>query len=101
MENKSTAIYALIFLIILMICIVVAFWYNPTPVEIVKEHPQKSPAELLAERVKSRSSPSKFNLTPQNRASLSPASDSSFNNDPWNALDRVDNERLIKNKHPM
>lgn len=101
MSNKSIAICAVIFLIILVICVVMALWYNPSPVEVVKGPPPKSPAELLAERVKSRCSPNKSNFTPDKRASLSPSNEGCLSNDPWNTLDRVDNERFIKNKAPM
>lgn len=101
-SNNSTAICALVFLFILVICVVIALWYNPAPVEVIKCPVNKSTSDLLAERVKARNSPVKSNMTPQNRAANTPTfSDGSSNNDPWAALDRVDNERVIKHRPPM
>ena len=99
MSNSPVAICALVFLLILVICVIIALWYNPAPCDVVKKPCARTPADLLAERVKCRNSPSKYNLTPQNRDSLTPSPDSSPNNDPWAILEKVDNERLIKSNH--
>lgn len=94
--NSSITVCAIVFLFFLVICIFVALYYNPSPVEVVKVTCPKSTTDLLAERVKSRNSPVKCSMTPQNRAATLGFDDSN-NNDPWAALDRVDNERNIKN----
>lgn len=99
--NYSTAIIALIFIFIVVVCIAVALSYNPAPAVVVKEPCNKTAAELLAERVRSRSTPSKSKMTPPSRASGSPFSDASSNNDPWTVLDRLDNERLVRSQSPM
>lgn len=93
--NSSTTVLALVFLFFIVIVVFSALYYNPAPVEIVKVTHPKSTTDLLAERVKARSSPVKCSMTPENRAA-SILEDRSFINDPWAALDRVDNERCIK-----
>lgn len=101
MSNNPVAICAIVFLALLFICVCVALWYNPAPCEVVKPPCPKSPSDLLAERIKCRSSPAKTCLTPLNRDSLPCSPDGSPNNDPWAILDKVDDERMIKHRPAM
>lgn len=93
MDNKVSAMLALIFLIILIIIVVVGLSYNPSPAEIILKPREKTATELLMEKTRCRSLPSGSSMTPTNRNQLSPASVVSSTSSPWEALDKMRDER--------
>lgn len=93
MDTKVTAMLALIFLIVLIIIVVVGLSYNPAPAEIIMRVPEKSAADLLMEKTRTRSLPNNSSMTPSNRNQLSPASIASSTNSPWEVLDKMREER--------
>lgn len=92
MDNKSTAICALIFLIVLVIFVIIALWYNPAPIEVVKTTPNRTSADILASVQRNRVNSS---MTPTNRVNLETSSNDE--NNPWKYLQDVDDER-VKNR---
>ena len=91
MPANSSAILALILLVILFIVIAVALSYNPAPLVVVPLC-DKTPKALLEERNKAKKD-CKTSMSPPTRTQLSPASDNSVTPSAWNVLDRIRSER--------
>lgn len=91
MYGNSSAILALILLVVLGIAIAVGLAYNPAPA-IVVAVPDKTPKDLLAERNKVKKD-CKSSMSPAVRSQLSPASDNSVVPSVWEELNRVRDER--------
>lgn len=94
MSANSSAILALVLLVILAIIITVALAYNPAPAVVEPVH-DKSPKAILAEKNKSKKN-GKSSMSPPNRTQLSPASDHSIVPSAWNVLDRIRTERATQ-----
>lgn len=100
MDNKVTSMFALILLFILIIIVIVGLSWNPAPAEIVVK-PQTA-SQLLMEKTKNRVLPPNSSMSPSTRNQLSPNSVTSNTASPWEALDKMREERkereLLANK---
>ena len=113
MNNKVTAMLALIFLIVLVIIVIVGLSYNPAPAEIVRTHQEKSASDLLMEKTKCRSLSPNTNMSTPTRSQLSPVSDASSmtppvrtqlspvsvassTNSPWEVLEKMREEKKAR-----
>lgn len=94
MNNNSSAVIALIFLVILGIVIAVALAYNPAPAVIVPP-PQKSSKDILLEKNKTKDL-CKSSMSPP-RSQLSPSSDNSAVPTAWEHLNAIRQNRTERN----